>query len=620
MIVPMKKVHIVALKEDLKPLLSSIQKSGELMLLASEDIVFEEDAIYEENVIQRTDKSMRFLKKFQEKQKLFSNYHEVDYETFVTLDPKREQMLEQVEKAEEKLQQLRNENESLKESIHFYDIWKDLDLPLNKLNFSRYVNIHLGFVAGKNVETLKQLIFETGGECNLFKNTSDGQAVLIANYVEDEQATMEKVRLLGFNEITLPQEPFLVADIIARKEKQLETNEQTILAITEEMKSLSKQLTELKLLSDQMASVSEMKKAPVTKTLSAIYLQGWVRSDRQKTLIKAINEVTDCYDIDFSDPGPEEQPPTVTKNNRFVSAFETITDMFGKPSPDEVDPNPMMSFWYWIIFGIMMGDVGYGLTMVILFSVLIKLLKPKGNSLKLFKVLMFSGITTMFWGALFGSYFGATWNPILLEPMKDPLKMLVLSLILGALHIISGLLVKVYANIKSKQYFAALVDQGSWILIIVGLGMLFLPKFNQTGTILLIIGAAMIVLFAGRQNKNIFGRLGSGLYSLYGATSYMSDILSYSRILALSLSTAVIAMVMNMLAGMVQGSVIGFIFSVVIYLVGHVFNLLMGLLSAYVHASRLQYIEFFGKFYEGGGYEFKPLSLKLNHINQIKEN
>jgi len=233
---------------------------------------------------------------------------------------------------------------------------------------------------------------------------------------------------------------------------------------------------------------------------------------------------------------------------------------------------------------------------------------------------MFSGITTMFWGALFGSYFGATWNPILLEPMKDPLKMLVLSLILGALHIISGLLVKVYANIKSKQYFAALVDQGSWILIIVGLGMLFLPKFNQAGTILLIIGAAMIVLFAGRQNKNIFGRLGSGLYSLYGATSYMSDILSYSRILALSLSTAVIAMVMNMLAGMVQGSVIGFIFSIVIYLVGHVFNLLMGLLSAYVHASRLQYIEFFGKFYEGGGYEFKPLSLKLNHINQIKEN
>lgn len=150
--------------------------------------------------------------------------------------------------------------------------------------------------------------------------------------------------------------------------------------------------------------------------------------------------------------------------------------------------------------------------------------------------------------------------------------------------------------------------------------MLFLPEFSKIGTILLIVGAATIVLFAGRKNKNIVGRLGNGLYTLYGATSYMGDILSYSRILALSLSTAVIAMVMNMLAGMVQGSVIGFIFSIVIYLVGHIFNLLMGLLSAFVHASRLQYIEFFGKFYEGGGYEFKPLSLKLKHINQIKEN
>ncbi len=616
----MKKVHIVALKEDLKPLLSSIQKSGELMLLASEEVVLDEDAIYEENVIQRTDKSMRFLKKFQEKQKLFSNYHEVDYETFVTPDPKREQLLEQVEKAEEKLQQLKNENESLKESILYYDVWKDLDLPLDQLNRSKYVNIHLGFVETKNVEALKKLISMVGGECNLFKNASEGQAVLIANYFEDEQVTMEKVRLLGFNEITLQQEPFLAADIIVKKQEQLDSNERIILDIIEEMKSLSKQITELKLLSDQMATMSEIKKAPVTKTVSTVYLQGWARSDHQKSLIKAIEDVTDCYDIDFRDPTSEEQPPTVTKNNKFVTAFETITDMFGRPSPNEVDPNPMMSFWYWIIFGIMMADVGYGLVMIGLFTVLIKLMKPKGNSLKLFKVLLFSGITTAFWGVLFGSYFGATWNPIFLEPMKDPLEMLILSLIIGGLHVISGLVVKIYANIKNKQYFAALVDQGSWILIILGVGMLFLPEFSKIGTILLIVGAATIVLFAGRKNKNIVGRLGNGLYTLYGATSYMGDILSYSRILALSLSTAVIAMVMNMLAGMVQGSVIGFIFSIVIYLVGHIFNLLMGLLSAFVHASRLQYIEFFGKFYEGGGYEFKPLSLKLKHINQIKEN
>ncbi len=620
MIVPMKKVHIVALKEDQRALLTSIQKSGELMLLASEDVLIDEDAIFEENVIRRTDKSMRFLKKFQEKQKLFSNYHEVDYQTFVTPDPKREQLLEQVEKAEERLQQLKNENDSLKESILFLNTWKELDLPLDKLNSSKYVNIHLGFVEVKNVEALKILISEVGSELNFFGITSEGQAALIANYYEEEQVAMEKIRLLGFNEITLPKEPLFVSEMIANKQGQLEANEQMMLSITEEMQIQSKQLTELKLLSDQMATISELKKAPITKTLSTIYMQGWVRSDRQKALEKAIKEVTDYYDIDFYDPSPEETPPTVTKNNRFVTAFETITDMFGKPNPNEVDPNPMMSFWYWIIFGIMMADVGYGLVMLILFATMIKLMKPKGNALKLYKVLAFSGITTAIWGALFGSYFGVTWNPILFIPMDDPLTMLILSLIIGVLHVISGLLVKIYANIKSKQYLAALYDQVSWILIIIGLGLLFLPKYSQIGTILAIIGASLIVLFAGRKSKNIVGRLGSGLYALYGATGYMSDILSYSRILALSLSTAVIAMVMNMLAGMIQGSIIGFVFSIAIYLVGHVFNLLMGLLSAYVHASRLQYIEFFGKFYEGGGYEFKPLSLKLKYINEIKEN
>ncbi|MGD9605510.1 MAG: V-type ATP synthase subunit I [Bacilli bacterium] len=619
MIVPMKKVHIVALKENQKALLMSIQKSGELMLLASEDVMLEDDAFFEENLIQRTDKSMRFLKKFQEKQKLFSNYHEVDYNTFVTPDPKREQLLEQVEKAEEKLLQLKNENDSLKESVLFLTVWQDLDLSLNKLHYSKYVNFHLGFIEFKNNNYLADLMNEAGGELKLLGSNSEGQAVFIANYFEDDLAVMEKVRLLGFNEVTLPNEPYLVSEIILQKQKQMEDNNQLIMAITEEMQKLSKQMTDLKLLSDQMATVSEIKKAPVQKTISTIYLEGWVRSDRQKAVIKAIEEVTDTYDIDFYDPSPEETPPTVTKNNRFISAFETVTDMFAKPNPNEVDPNPMMSFWYWIIFGIMMADVGYGLVMIGLFYALIKLMKPKGNSLKLFKVLIFCGITTIFWGVMFGSYFGATWNPLFLEPMKEPLEMLILSLIIGALHVISGLLVKIYANIRSKQYFAALADQVSWIFVIVGLGMLFLPDFNQIGKIIALLGAAIILLFAGRKNKNIFGRLGGGLYSLYGATGFMSDILSYSRILALSLSTAVIAMVMNMLAAMIQGTIIGFILSIAIYLVGHIFNLVMGLLSAYVHDSRLQYIEFFGKFYEGGGYEFKPLSLKLKHINQVNE-
>jgi len=209
--------------------------------------------------------------------------------------------------------------------------------------------------------------------------------------------------------------------------------------------------------------------------------------------------------------------------------------------------------------------------------------------------------------------------PIILEPMNDPLEMLILSIVIGTAHIITGLLVKAYHNLRDKNYFSILSDSFSWIFILLGIGMLFLPGFQVVGKWLAISGAGIIVLFAGRAQKSIPGRLGLGLYTLYGASSYLGDILSYSRILALSMSSAVLAMVMNMLAGMLANSIIGLFFGILVFLIGHMFNLAMGLLSAYVHASRLQYIEFFGKFFEGGGVVFRPLSIQLHHIDTVND-
>jgi len=135
------------------------------------------------------------------------------------------------------------------------------------------------------------------------------------------------------------------------------------------------------------------------------------------------------------------------------------------------------------------------------------------------------------------------------------------------------------------------------------------------------LGALLILFLNGRNAKGFFGKVLGGLGGLYNSTSYLGDVLSYSRLLALSLSTAVIAFTMNLLAGMVMGiPVIGILFGLIIYLIGHVFNFAMGLLSAYVHDGRLQYLEFFGKFYEGGGYEFKPFSYQYKYLDAIKEN
>lgn len=461
---------------------------------------------------------------------------------------------------------------------------------------------------------------ESGSEINLLGLAPDGQALVYANYIGDDLHVQELVKAMGFNEISLPKNNRFVSEIIKEKEEQVDANLKRIEELENKLREFAEDANRLELLNDQIASLRELKTAPVRLTLETAYLEGWLRNDQIDVLEKAIKKATQVYDLEIVEPREDEVSPTYTKNNRFVSAFEAVTNMFSRPQPGEVDPNPAMSIWFWFIFGMMMGDVGYGILMFVIFFALIKIKKPKGESIKLYKLLLYSSITTVFWGVMFGSYFGySLWKPVLLDPISDMQTLLVISLVVGALHVITGILVGAYNNIIQGKWLDAIFDQFSWVILIVGAGLIFVPSLNRVGIALAITGAVIILFTAGRAKKNIFSKLLGGLGSLYGATGYASDILSYSRILALSLSTAVIGMVMNILAEMVMGSFIGYIAAAAIYLVGHLFNLVMGLLSAYVHDSRLQYIEFFGKFYEGGGYPFAPLSYNLKYIDEVNE-
>ncbi|NLD26551.1 MAG: V-type ATP synthase subunit I [Acholeplasmataceae bacterium] len=618
MIVPMKKAKLVVLQEDREKLLRSLQHASVLMLISTEEAAIG-DAGKEEAFLQRTEKSLRLMKKYREKPGLIRELQFIDYDEFVSVDPQKEGLLTETEMIDEKTTLLKNERERLAEERAFFLPWQELDIKLKDLYAVKYSAFHTGFLETRNLEELKLLLLEAGSEFKILGSAPEGQALVFANYLPEDAQIMEKVKALGFNEINLPKLDRFVAEILTEKEEALRLNQENREQLENRLQELAKEAKQLEVLNDQVASVSELKKAPVTLTLDTAYFEGWVRSDQVQILEKAVKKATSVYDLEIVDPDPEDNPPTYTKNNRFVSAFETVTNMFSRPNQGDVDPNPVMSIWFWIIFGMMMGDAGYGLVMFILFFVLIRMKKPRGDSVKLYKMLMYSSITTVFWGIMFGSYFGYTWNPILLVPLDDLLKFLIVSLIVGALHVITGILVAAYNDIRQGKIWNAIFDRFSWVLVIVGAGFLFIPSLSIAGIVLALTGALTILLTAGRTKKGIFGKLGSGLYSLYGVTGYASDILSYSRILALSLSSAVIGMVMNMLAEMVMGSVIGYFFAAIIYLIGHVFNLVMGLLSAYVHDSRLQYIEFFGKFYEGGGYPFTPLSYKLKYIDEVNE-
>lgn len=629
MIVPVKKAKIFVLEEDRVDLLLALQKS-ELFMVSNDsktEVAFNED----DRIIQRAENVLKELTKYQEK-KSFFEYHTVEYDDFILDDIKRYDLLEDLETSLERLVTLKERNAFLENEKKRILPFKDMPYSLSDLRKSLYVTFKVGFIPENNIVMASSFFEENKIEHELYELSKYGYPVIFVLDKDEEDSLIEKINSFNFINADLSSYNNKVPRELESIDNEFLNNSNEIVKLEEELANSKEIEIELKILIDQLESKKERLSVNFKETSSTIYVEGWVREDQVEDLENVVKLVTTSYELDISEANEEEEVPTATKNNKFVHQFETITNMFSVPKHNEIDPNPVMSIWYWIIFGIMMGDVGYGLVMIVLFGLFIKLKKPKGSLSQLVHVLFYSGFTAVFAGIVFGSVFGFSVPILELVGLKsysvidDPMPMLIFSMGIGVLHLISALVLKVVLSVKQKDILSGLADGVSWILILTGGSLFALTMANIGGSILTIIslilvgiGVLLILTLSGRDKKGVFSKITSGLGGIYNSTGYLSDLLSYSRILALSLSSAVIATTMNLLAGLVQGSFIGIIFSVVIYIVGHTFNFAMGLLSAYVHDSRLQYIEFFGKFYEGGGVMYEPLSLKTKYINEISK-
>lgn len=614
MIVPMKFVTLVILRDDREQVLRALQKQGNLMLCEPQDAT--RAGAQAGAAMRRMEKLIADIKPYAPKKKLFD---ELPAETEAAFEAHNKEAQETAEKMETLLSEIHELKERLqKETARLEQLspWANLSLPVEALRDSAYAVYTPGTVPQKHAESFLQACTDAGISCETVSGTETTLYVVVVSLPGQ---ALNELSENGFEKTSIPLEQGLVGDAVKQSKEAVRTAQETLDKRQEELHALASQSHAPQLLCEQYRAQSELEDAPFIETAQTVLLEGWVPADELENAEKAIKSVTAVYDLSARDPLPDEDVPTKLHNNKTVSQFEGITNMFSVPKYGGYDPNAVMAPWYWVIFGMMMGDAGYGLMMVVLILLFKKLLKPKGETAKLANVLLYSSITTILCGVLFGSYFGETWHPILFSPLDDPVRMLILTMVLGVAHIFTGLIVQIINNVKAGHWLDAIFDQVSWILVISGLGLFFIKPARTVGIVLAVVGAVIILFTAGRAKKGVVGKITGGLVGLYGVTSYLSDILSYSRILALSLATGVVGMVMNMLAGMIQGSVIGFIFSLVIYIVGHVFNLVLGLLSAYVHDCRLQYIEFYGKFYEGSGKLFRPLSINPKYI-QIKDN
>lgn len=354
--------------------------------------------------------------------------------------------------------------------------------------------------------------------------------------------------------------------------------------------------------------------------------------------------------VEISDVSEEDNPPVLLKNNSISEPVETVLETYSMPNKHEIDPTFIMSLFYYFLFGMMLSDAGYGLLMIIGCAFVI-LRYPDMNIgiKKTLKMFFYCGISTFIWGVLFGGFFGdavkvisttffgttVTIPPLWFEPIKDPMRMLVFSFAVGIVHLFVGLGIKFYQMAKDGDIKGAIYDVVFWYLLVGG-GVVYLLTMDmfinmagltfrlppEVGTVAAIcagVGAVGIILFAGRSSKNPAKRVAKGLYELYGVTGYLSDILSYSRLLALGLATGVIAQVFNQMGSMFGGGFLGAICFTLVFVIGHTLNMAINLLGAYVHTNRLQFVEFFGKFYEGGGEKFKPFSVHTNYFKFKEE-
>lgn len=358
-------------------------------------------------------------------------------------------------------------------------------------------------------------------------------------------------------------------------------------------------------------------------------MEGYLPTDKVDDFIKTIEGVVGSnYYFDVKEADRDDKDvPIILKNNKFVSDFQMLTSMYSMPKYNEIDPTPLFAPFYWLFSGIMIGDAGYGLIVLIACLIGLKFFNLKKSMRSMVRFFMYLAISTTIWGLVFGSFFGDTIKlPALIDPATESVKMIGMSLIFGTIHIFFALGIKAYMNIRDGNFIDFICDVLVWYLALIGIILWIIsvalslsPILNKIGMWLTIIGLIGIAATGGRAEKSLGGKIGWGIYSAYGITSYIGDFVSYLRLMALCLAGSFIAVAVNMIVRILIGAgPLGVVFAVIIFLVFQLFNAFLSYLSAYVHSARLVYVEMFNKFYEGGGRPFKNMIEESKYFN-IKE-
>jgi V/A-type H+-transporting ATPase subunit I len=548
-------------------------------------------------------------------------------------------MLGQAEQVAAEIDRFNTEYENCQGTYEALYPWRGLSMPVEEIAGLKTTTCMAGMIGHQHFEEVTAKLSELGAAIEQVGSTGNADACLTVCMNESVAEVQKVLRSGDFEQARFEEVKGTVGKFLEDCEENLARLGVELAEAMGKAGELAKERLKLQILYDHYENLlaREQTKALSPASEYVVLFEGWAKRKDYERLEEMVSKFGASTIMEVL-PGEGEEPPVEIENNRAIRPFEVITKLYGMPQYLELDPTAFLAPFFAIFFGLCMTDAGYGLIMIVGSIYFLK--KFQGDK-KFAMLMVICSATTIIAGALTGGWFGdaiqvldigplvkarAAMLTFGFDPMEKPQIFFILSLVIGYFQLQFALAIAFFDKLSRKDYLGAV---GAHLSLIVMLNFLVAYLFGDKlgisepvrGVLLkaAAIPAVLIFLFSHREG-GIGARLGMGAFNLFSTIFYIGDTLSYVRLMALGMVTAGFAAAINQMAGMAKGvPYVGFIFAIVVLLILHSFNLAMGILGAFVHTLRLQYVEFFPKFFEGGGKLFEPFVKRYRHIHINKD-
>jgi len=536
----------------------------------------------------------------------------------------------------ERLGVIERERTRLRTLVRDLAPWENLHLQISQWKGTEHVALFTGTVPIAASSGVRQALRGAVTDVSVAEvgESAQREAWVVMAYVDSLEEVRATLSLTEFTEVSFPGLEDYPAEERARASARLQ-------ALDAEHDEIVARATELAATDHSYAVAlvqallsqrdAEEIRAEFASTERAFVVSGWIPARDGERLLAALEPVGTDVDITFEDPGPEDRVPVMLVNPALIRPFEILTDLYGRPRYGDVDPTPLLAGFFFLFFGMCIGDVGYGLMLGTTAYLIKTRLDVAPGVRKFMDLLILGSVSAVLVGIATRSYFALSEEALpvflryvpLIDPLNNVMTLLIISVALGVVHVSLGVLISAYRRWRSGDKAGAFFVDVSTIALFVAIGVAV--AFPDTVGWLLPLAFVLAVIFKGRMleaafvHRSLKGTVvgfGIGLLGLYGLVGYASDFLSYTRLAALGLASLLVGDVMNRLAGLVVDIPygVGLLAAALILVVGHTFNVAINLLGAFVHPTRLQFVEFFSKFYEGGGRSFAPFASRTKSV------